>query len=75
MPLRIYLGLASEREPVQPLVVSKIGKHRLYGGHALAVKPPALGAVDGPLHAFGEMVRQGLVPGKKRYLLLWVRVD
>ncbi len=56
-PLRIHFGLATQREPVELLVVPDIGKHWLNGGHALAVEFASPGAVNGPLHALGELVR------------------
>ena len=43
VPLRVHLGLAAQVEPVQPLVVADVGKHRLHGAHALAVQAPAQG--------------------------------
>ena len=34
-PLRIHLGLTAQHEPVQPIAVTQVYKHRLQGGHAL----------------------------------------
>ena len=67
-PLGVHFGLGAQGKAVQLLVVPKIGKHRLHRGHALAVKLTAPGAVDSLLHAFGELVRRGLVFGKERHL-------
>ena len=57
VPLRVHLGLAAQVEPVQPLVVADVGKHRLHGAHTLAVQAPAQGRVDGRAHAVAGVVR------------------
>ncbi len=36
LPLRAHLAQAPEREAAQPLVVPKVGEHRLHGGDAPA---------------------------------------
>ena len=68
VPLCVHLGLPPQGEAVELLVMPQVGKHRLHGGHALAVYLSASWAVDGLLHALGELVRRGLVPGKERHL-------
>ena len=35
-PLRVHLGLRPQREPVELLVVSQVGKHGLDGGASLS---------------------------------------
>ena len=57
VPLRVHLALAAQVEPVQPLVVPDVGKHRLHGAHALAVQAPASGRVDSRAHAVARVVR------------------
>ena len=43
VPLRVDLGVAPVVQTCQALVVSDVGKHRLYGANALAVELPAPG--------------------------------
>ena len=67
-PLRAHLVFAAQREPVQPLVVPDVAKHRLHRADALAVAPPSLWAVDALLHRLQHVVRTGLPLGKDRHL-------
>ncbi len=57
LPLRIHLLLPAQREAIQPLVVSEVGKHRFHGGEAPAIEPPASFGVDRPLHAIAVAQR------------------
>ena len=60
IPLRVHLWLGSQREAVEPLVVPKVGEHRLDDGDASPVEPAAPLAVNRPLHAFGVAKRRAL---------------
>jgi hypothetical protein len=46
-PLRVHLGLSPYSKAVELFVVPDVGKHRLHGCHALAVKLSVPRAVDG----------------------------
>src|SRR5712691_365517 len=53
LPLRIDLGLSSQREAVEPLVVADVAKHRLHSSEALAVARATLGRIDEISHPLG----------------------
>lgn len=53
LPLRIYFFPAPQCEPVQPLVVPQVAKHRFHDGKALAVLFPAFCTIQLALHPVG----------------------
>ena len=53
LPLRIDLLLPSEREAIQPFVVTHVAEHRLHRGEALAVLDAPFRAVDARFHFVG----------------------
>jgi len=63
-----HLLAPAQREPVQPLVVPQVAKHRLDRADALAIALPSLGATDALFHRLKQLVRTGLPLGKDRDL-------
>src|SRR4249920_1688830 len=68
MPLRVYLGLGSQRKAVEPLVVPKVGEHRFHRSHSTAVDLSSSCAIDGLLHALCVTQWRILTLGEDRQL-------
>jgi hypothetical protein len=54
LPLIVDLAPPAQREPIETLVVSKVGEHGLDDRQALRVTRPPRSAVDAPLHALSR---------------------
>jgi hypothetical protein len=59
LPLRIDFDLSSQREAIEPLVVSDVSEHRRYRREALAVKRTARGRIAALLHPVGMGLGRG----------------
>src|SRR5258705_9901028 len=53
LPLSIDFALTSEREAIEPFVVTQIAEHRFDRGDAPAIECAAGGRIDAQLHSLG----------------------
>jgi hypothetical protein len=75
-PLRAHLLAPAQGEPIEPLVVPDVAKHRIHRADALAVALPSLGTVNALLHRLEHIMGTALVLLEDRHLphrrALWV---
>lgn len=67
VPLGVHLGLCTQREAIEALVVAQVRKHRLHRGDTPRVKRFAAFAVDGLSHDL-RVGRGGRVLLEERHL-------